>query len=147
MPDQWEFMSHTYDNCNCSVSCGCQFNEPTTHGNCYFAYVGAVVQGHFNDTSLTGLNWGSFAYFPARSRRATASARSLSTSGRTRLSSGRRWRAAAEIAREPNWRESIGGNPTNGARKFNNHNRSESSRSCRYGRVLPTSSWSLPTRR
>jgi hypothetical protein len=32
MPDNWEFMSHTYDNCNCSVSCGCQFNEPTTHG-------------------------------------------------------------------------------------------------------------------
>ena len=41
MPDQWEFMSHTYDNCNCSVSCGCQFNEPATHGNCQFAYVHA----------------------------------------------------------------------------------------------------------
>ena len=43
MPDQWEFMSHTYDNCNCSVSCGCQFNEPTTHGNCQFAYIGTVI--------------------------------------------------------------------------------------------------------
>ncbi len=57
MPDQWEFKSHTYDNCNCSVSCGCQFNEPTTHGNCYFAYVGTVVDGHFNDTPIAGLNW------------------------------------------------------------------------------------------
>jgi len=56
MPDQWEFKSHTYDNCNCSVSCGCQFNEPTTHGNCQFAYVGTIVEGHFNDTPLAGLN-------------------------------------------------------------------------------------------
>jgi hypothetical protein len=64
MPDQWEFMSHTYDNCNCSVSCGCQFNEPTTHGNCYFAYVGTIVEGHFNDTPLAGLNWALICLFP-----------------------------------------------------------------------------------
>ena len=57
MPDHWEFESHTYDNCNCSVSCGCQFNEPTTHGSCLFAYVGTVVEGHFNGTPLAGLNW------------------------------------------------------------------------------------------
>ena len=64
MPDQWEFKGHTYDNCNCSVSCGCQFNEPTTHGNCYFAYVGTIVDGHFNDTPLTGLNWALICKFP-----------------------------------------------------------------------------------
>jgi hypothetical protein len=64
MPDQWEFMSHTYDNCNCSVSCGCQFNEPTTHGNCQFAYVGTIVKGHFNDTPLTGLNWALRCKYP-----------------------------------------------------------------------------------
>jgi hypothetical protein len=57
MPDNWEFESYTYDNCNCSVSCGCQFNEPTTHGSCLFAYVGSVVEGHFNGTPLAGLNW------------------------------------------------------------------------------------------
>ncbi len=44
MSDRWEFKSETYDNCNCAVSCGCRFNEPTTHGNCQFAYVGTVVQ-------------------------------------------------------------------------------------------------------
>ena len=54
MRSKREFESHTYDNCNCSVSCGCQFNEPTTHGNCHFAYVGTVVQGHFNDTAPDG---------------------------------------------------------------------------------------------
>lgn len=64
MPDQWEFKSHTYDNCNCSVSCGCQFNEPTTHGNCHFAYVGTVVDGHFNGTPLAGLNWSLICKFP-----------------------------------------------------------------------------------
>jgi len=64
MRDQWEFKSHTYDNCNCSVSCGCQFNEPTTHGNCQFAYVGTIVEGHFNDTLLTGLHWALLCKFP-----------------------------------------------------------------------------------
>jgi len=64
MRDQWEFKSHTYDNCNCSVSCGCQFNEPTTHGNCHFAYTGTVVDGHFNGTPLAGLNWSLICLFP-----------------------------------------------------------------------------------
>jgi len=64
MSDKWEFLSHTYDNCNCSVSCGCQFNEPTTHGNCHFAYVGTIVEGHFNDTPLAGLKWALLCIFP-----------------------------------------------------------------------------------
>ncbi len=65
MSDQWEFMSHTYDNCNCSVSCGCQFNEPTTHGSCQFAYVGTVVKGHFNGTPIAGLNWALICLYPS----------------------------------------------------------------------------------
>ena len=64
MTDEWEFKSHTYDNCNCSVSCGCQFNEPTTHGSCHFAYVGTIIEGHFNDTPLAGLNWALICLFP-----------------------------------------------------------------------------------
>ena len=64
MPDNWEFMSHTYDNCNCSVSCGCQFNEPTTHGNCQIAYVGTIVKGHFHDTPLAGMNWALICIYP-----------------------------------------------------------------------------------
>jgi hypothetical protein len=64
MTDQWLFKSESYDNCNCSVSCGCQFNEPTTHGSCHFAYVGTVVEGHFNDTPLAGLNWAMLCKFP-----------------------------------------------------------------------------------
>jgi hypothetical protein len=64
MTDRWVFKSETYDNCNCSVSCGCQFNEPTTHGNCQFAYVGTIVEGHFNDTPLAGLKWALLCIFP-----------------------------------------------------------------------------------
>jgi len=64
MGNRWLFKSETYDNCNCSVSCGCQFNEPTTNGNCQFAYVGTVVEGHFDDTPLMGLNWALICKFP-----------------------------------------------------------------------------------
>lgn len=64
MADRWLFKSETYDNCNCSVSCGCQFNEPTTHGSCKFAYVGTIVDGYFNDTPLAGLNWSLICIYP-----------------------------------------------------------------------------------
>ena len=32
MQDQWLFKSETYDNCNCAVNCGCQFQLPSTYG-------------------------------------------------------------------------------------------------------------------
>ncbi len=55
MADQWLFKSETYDNCNCAVNCGCQFNLPSTHGYCQSAFVGNIVAGHFNETPLAGL--------------------------------------------------------------------------------------------
>ena len=64
MSDQWVFKSETYDNCNCDVNCGCQFNLPTTHGNCQSAYAGNIVEGHFNDTPLKGLNWAALYKWP-----------------------------------------------------------------------------------
>ena len=64
MATQWLFKSETYDNCNCSVSCGCQFNEPTTHGDCKFAYVGQIVEGHFDGVPIDGLNWALICIFP-----------------------------------------------------------------------------------
>jgi hypothetical protein len=47
MSDEWLFKSETYDNCNCAVNCGCQFNLPSTHGYCQSACVGSIVEGHF----------------------------------------------------------------------------------------------------
>ena len=64
MPDQWLFKSETYDNCNCAVNCGCQFNLPSTYGYCQSVFVGNIVEGHFNDTPLTGLNWAGIYKWP-----------------------------------------------------------------------------------
>ena len=64
MADQWLFKSETYDNCNCAMNCGCQFNLPSTHGYCQSAFVGTIVEGHFNDTPLTGLNWAALYKWP-----------------------------------------------------------------------------------
>ena len=64
MADQWLFKSETYDNCNCAMNCGCQFNLPSTHGYCQSAFVGTIVEGHFNDTPLSGLNWAALYKWP-----------------------------------------------------------------------------------
>jgi hypothetical protein len=64
MADQWLFKSETYDNCNCAVNCGCQFNLPSTHGYCQSAFVGQIVEGHFDNTPLAGLNWAGLYKWP-----------------------------------------------------------------------------------
>ena len=62
--DTWLFKSETYDNCNCAVNCGCQFNLPSTHGYCQSAFIGNIVDGYFNDTPLAGLNWAAIYKWP-----------------------------------------------------------------------------------
>ena len=62
--DEWLFKSETYDNCNCAVNCGCQFNLPSTHGFCQSAFIGNIVEGHFNGTSIAGLNWAAIYKWP-----------------------------------------------------------------------------------
>ena len=80
MTDQWLFKSETYDNCNCAVNCGCRFNLPSTHGYCQSAFVGKIVEGHFNDTPLAGLyKW------PGEIAGETANARLSSTNARIKL--------------------------------------------------------------
>ncbi len=64
MKDQWLFKSETYDNCNCEINCGCQFNLPSTHGFCQSAYTGQIVDGYFNSTPLTGLKWSAIYQWP-----------------------------------------------------------------------------------
>jgi len=61
---QWMFKSETYDNCVCAVNCGCQFNLPTTRGYCQSAFVGNVVDGHFNGVSIADLNWAALYKWP-----------------------------------------------------------------------------------
>ena len=85
MADQWLFKSETYDNCNCAVNCGCQFNLASTHGYCQTAFVGNVVEGHFNDTPLAGLNWAGLYKWPGEIAEGMANARLLSTNVRMKL--------------------------------------------------------------
>jgi len=89
MTDQWLFKSETYDNCNCQINCGCQFNVPSTNGYCQSAYIGHIIEGHFNDTPLVGLNWAALYKWPGEIKMEMASARSLSTSARTKLNGSR----------------------------------------------------------
>jgi hypothetical protein len=46
------------------MNCGCQFNLPSTHGYCQTAYVGNVVDGHFDETPLAGLRWAGLWKWP-----------------------------------------------------------------------------------
>jgi hypothetical protein len=58
------FKSETYDNCNCAINCGCQFNLPSTYGYCQSAYAGTIVDGHFNGTPLARLKWAALYKWP-----------------------------------------------------------------------------------
>ncbi len=62
--DNWSIKSHTFANCNCAANCGCQFNLPSTHGYCEFVEAGHLVEGHYNDVSLAGLNWAFMIIWP-----------------------------------------------------------------------------------
>lgn len=64
MSNKWLFKSETYNNCNCAMNCGCQFNLPTTHGHCQAIFVGSIVEGYFNERSLAGLNWAALYKWP-----------------------------------------------------------------------------------
>ena len=64
MAAQWLFKSETYDNCNCAMNCGCQYNLPSTHGYCQSAFVGNTVEGYFNDTPIAGLSWAGLYKWP-----------------------------------------------------------------------------------
>lgn len=64
MSDKWMIRGISYGNCNCAWGCPCQFGSPTTHGNCEAVLCGHIEEGHFNDTSLDGLNWALLVYWP-----------------------------------------------------------------------------------
>ena len=64
MPDKWMIRSKTFGNCNCASNCGCQFQVNSTHGFCQFVEGGNIEEGHFNDTSLTSLNWAFMIIWP-----------------------------------------------------------------------------------
>jgi len=64
MNDRWTIHGREFSNCNCAWGCPCQFNAPTTYGNCEAAAGGIIEQGHFNDTQLDGLQWVLLLWWP-----------------------------------------------------------------------------------
>ena len=64
MTDQWMLRGVEYGNCNCAWGCPCQFNAPSTYGKCEAFVAGHIEEGHFNDTSLDGLNWAMILQWP-----------------------------------------------------------------------------------
>ena len=64
MADQWAFRGVEFGNCNCDYGCPCQFNAPTTHGNCEGVLCGHIEEGHFGDVRLDGLDWAMLFWWP-----------------------------------------------------------------------------------
>ena len=53
-----------YGNCSCDYGCPCQFNSPTSHGNCEGVVSGHIEEGFHGDTRLDGLNWAMMFWWP-----------------------------------------------------------------------------------
>lgn len=64
MSDTWLIRGSEFGNCNCNWGCPCQFGAPTTHGHCEALICGHIDEGHFNQTTLDGLNWALLLYWP-----------------------------------------------------------------------------------
>ena len=64
MSVQWTLRGKEYANCNCDYGCPCQFNSPTTHGNCEGVVTGHVDEGNFGDVRLDGLDWAMMFWWP-----------------------------------------------------------------------------------
>ncbi len=64
MANQWTIRGVEYGNCNCNYGCPCQFNSPTTHGNCEGVLAGHIAEGHHSDTRLDGLDFAMMFWWP-----------------------------------------------------------------------------------
>jgi hypothetical protein len=64
MADTWTIRGVEYANCNCNWGCPCQFGAKTTYGHCEALVTGHIEEGHFNETSLNGLDWAMLLYWP-----------------------------------------------------------------------------------
>ncbi|MFQ5720840.1 MAG: DUF1326 domain-containing protein [Acidobacteriota bacterium] len=64
MATEWMMRGSEYVNCNCAWGCPCQFNSPTTYGNCEAVTAGHIQEGNWGETSLDGLDWVLLLYWP-----------------------------------------------------------------------------------
>jgi hypothetical protein len=64
MTDKWMIRGTEFTNCNCNPGCPCQFGSPSTRGFCEAFISGNIEEGHFDQTTLNGLNWAVLAHWP-----------------------------------------------------------------------------------
>jgi hypothetical protein len=62
---EWRVRADEFANCNCAYGCPCQFNALPTYGFCEAVAGWKIVEGHFGDVRLDGLNTAFFVKFPA----------------------------------------------------------------------------------
>lgn len=64
MSVNWMIRGTSLGSCNCDWGCPCQFNSPSTHGQCQFASGGHIEEGYFDNIKLDGLHWAEIGYWP-----------------------------------------------------------------------------------
>ncbi|CAE6947612.1 DUF1326 domain-containing protein [Ectopseudomonas khazarica] len=60
----WRLRGAGVDLCNCDYGCPCQFNALPSHGTCEAAVGYHIVEGHFGDVALAGLNVACTFFWP-----------------------------------------------------------------------------------
>lgn len=61
---RWQLQGTAFANCNCAWGCPCQFNALPTTGQCEAVWAMRIDEGHFDETRLDGLAWGSLLWWP-----------------------------------------------------------------------------------
>ncbi len=61
---KWMIRGIGYGNCSCDYGCPCQFNSPTSHGNCEGVLTGHIEEGNHGDTRLDGLDFVMLFWWP-----------------------------------------------------------------------------------
>lgn len=64
MSDNWMIRGTSLGSCNCDWGCPCQFNSPSTHGQCQFASGGYIEEGYLDQIKLDNLHWAEIGYWP-----------------------------------------------------------------------------------
>lgn len=60
---KWKVSGDWFDVCSCSIPCPCIFAQAPTNGECEGILAYHIKNGHYGDTSLTGLNALAMSYF------------------------------------------------------------------------------------
>ena len=53
---KWKMRVYFLDACNCDWGCPCQFNAKPTHGNCEGVSAFRILEGHYGDVRLDGID-------------------------------------------------------------------------------------------